>query len=129
VSTEAGAAGHTLIDLGDDEYTRGRPHPMIDHRTRLDFLARAAADPTVGVVLLDVVLGYGAHPDPAAALAPAVAEVTSAGAAVVVSLCGSIGDPQDRERQARAFAGAGAAVLLGNAAAARLAARLAGGTS
>ena len=76
ISTEAGAPGHTMLDLGDDEYTRGRPHPMIDHRTRLDFLARAAADPTVGVVLLDVVLGYGAHPDPAAALAPAVAAVT-----------------------------------------------------
>ena len=129
VSTAADAAGHTLVDLGDDEYTRGRPHPMIDHRTRLDFLARAAADPTVGVVLLDVVLGYGAHPDPAAALAPAVAAAVSAGPAVVVSLCGTVGDPQDRERQARAFGAAGAAVLLGNAAAARLAARLAGGTT
>ena len=129
ISTEADAPGHTMLDLGDDEYTRGRPHPMIDHRTRLDFLARAAADPTAGVVLLDVVLGYGAHPDPAAALAPAVAAVTAAGAAAVVSLCGSAGDPQDRERQAGAFVAAGAAVLLSNAAAARLAARSTGGTT
>jgi succinyl-CoA synthetase alpha subunit len=127
ISTEAEAAGHTLIDLGDDEYTRGRPHPMIDHRTRLDFLDRAAADPTVGVVLLDVVLGYGAHPDPAAVLAPAVAAVVSAGAGVVVSLCGTAGDPQGREGQARALVAAGASVMLGNAAAARLAARLTGG--
>jgi FdrA protein len=127
VSTEARAPGHTMVDLGDDEYTRGRPHPMIDHRTRLDFLARAAADHTVGVVLLDVVLGFGAHPDPAAALAPAVAAVTSAGAAAVVSLCGTAADPQDRERQARAVVEAGASVLLCNAAAARLAARLTGG--
>jgi FdrA protein len=127
VSTAADAPGHTLLDLGDDEYTRGRPHPMIDHRTRLDFLARAAADPSVGVVLLDVVLGFGAHPDPAAALAPAVAAVTAAGAAAVVSLCGTAADPQDRERQARAFVEAGASVLLCNAAAARLAARLTGG--
>lgn len=127
ISTGVPAAGHTMIDLGDDEYTRGRPHPMIDHRTRLDHLARAAADPTVGVVLLDVVLGYGAHDDPAAALAPAVAAVVASGAAAVVSLCGSADDPQDRERQARAFVEVGASVLLGNAAAARLAARLAGG--
>jgi len=127
-STDAGAPGHTMIDLGDDEYTRGRPHPMIDHRTRLDFLARAAADPTVAVVLLDVVLGYGAHHDPAAALAPAVAAVTSAGAAAVASLCGTASDPQDRERQARALVEAGASVLLSNAAAARLAARLSGGS-
>ncbi|MFH1330532.1 MAG: FdrA family protein, partial [Actinomycetota bacterium] len=129
ISVTTDAPGHTMIDLGDDEYTRGRPHPMIDHRTRLGFLARAAADPTVGVVLLDVVLGHGAHPDPAAALAPAVAAVAAAGAAVVVSLCGSAGDPQDRERQARAFVAAGASVLLSNAAAARLAARPTGGTT
>ncbi|MBN2114872.1 MAG: FdrA family protein [Acidimicrobiia bacterium] len=126
IATEAGAAGHAMLDLGDEEYTRGRPHPMIDHRTRLDFLAQAAADASVGVVLLDVVLGYGAHPDPAGALAPAVANLTTAGAAAVVSLCGTAADPQGRERQAAAIAEAGASVLLSNAAAARLAARLAG---
>jgi len=128
IATDAAGGSHTMLDLGDDEYTRGRPHPMIDHRTRLDFLGHAAADPTAGVVLLDVVLGYGAHPDPAAALAQAVAALTAAGAAVVVSLCGTTADPQDRERQARNFVEAGASVLLSNAAAARLAARLAGGT-
>jgi FdrA protein len=127
ISTEATAAGHTMLDLGDEEHTRGRPHPMIDHRTRLDFLARAAADASVGVLLLDVVLGYGAHPDPASALAAAVADVVAAGAAAVVSLCGTAGDPQDRESQAKAFAAVGASVLLSNAAAARHAARLAGG--
>jgi len=127
ISTGAEAPGHALVDLGDEEYTRGRPHPMIDHRTRLDFLAQAAADASVGVVLLDVVLGYGAHPDPAGALAPAVADLTTAGAAAVVSLCGTAADPQGRERQAAALAEAGASVLLSNAAAARLAARLTGG--
>jgi hypothetical protein len=61
--------GDLLIDMGDDRYTVGRPHPMIDFRSRCDALVQAAADPEVGVVLLDVILGYGAHPDPAAQLA------------------------------------------------------------
>ena len=60
--------GHTLIDLGDDVFTRGRPHPMIDHRLRNERLLQEAADPEVAVILFDVVLGYGAHPDPAAEL-------------------------------------------------------------
>ena len=60
---------HTLVDLGDDDFTRGRPHPMIDHRLRNERLLAEAADPQVAVILLDVVLGYGAHPDPAAEMA------------------------------------------------------------
>ena len=66
-------AGHTFVDFGDDEYTTGRAHPMIDPTLRLEHLARAAADPATGVLLLDVVLGHGAEPDPAALLAPAIA--------------------------------------------------------
>jgi FdrA protein len=81
-------------------------------------------------VLLDVVLGHGADPDPAASLAPAVRAARAAAAAggrdlaVVVSLCGTAADPQDRERTAVALRDAGAAVLLSNAAAARLAVSL-----
>ena len=108
-----------MIDFGDDEYTRGRPHPMIDQRLRLDRLAAAGDDPGVGVALLDVVLGYGSHPDPASELAPVVEEAVAKGLAVVVSLCGSGGDPQGRDRQAAALNRAGAAVYLSNAAAAR----------
>jgi FdrA protein len=125
-----GADGHAMIDFGDDRLTAGRPHPMIDPSLRPERLAREAADPAVAVVLLDVVLGHGADPDPAATLAPAVraARATAAGAgrglAVVVSLCGTAGDPQDRERQALALRDAGASVLLSNAAAARLAVSL-----
>ena len=124
------AEGHAMVDFGDDRLTAGRPHPMIDATLRLERLAREATDPAVGVVLLDVVLGHGADPDPAAALAPAVRDARTAASAagrdlaVVVSLCGTAGDPQDRERQATALRDAGATVLLSNAAAARLAVSL-----
>ena len=117
------ARGHAMVDFGDDRLTAGRPHPMIDPTLRLERLAREAADPSVGVVLLDVVLGHGADPDPAASLAPAVRAARD-DVAVVVSLCGTAADPQDRERQARALRDAGATVLLSNAAAARLAVSL-----
>ena len=63
---------HTVVDLGDDEFTRGRPHPMIDQTLRNERLLKEAADPSVAVILLDVVLGYGAHPDPATPIAAAI---------------------------------------------------------
>jgi len=125
--------GHVVVDLGDDEFTAGRPHPMIDPTLRLDLLAEQGADPDVGVLLLDVVLGYAADPDPAARLAPAIraaiAESATAGRtlSVVIALCGTASDPQDREAQAAALAGAGARVFVSNAAAARTAAALAAG--
>jgi FdrA protein len=117
--------GHTFIDYGDDEYTQGRAHPMIDQTVRLERLAAAARDESVGVILMDVVLGYGANADPAAELAPFVHEAVTAGAAVVVSLCGTRGDPQGRDGQAEALSAVGASIFLSNAAAAREAARLA----
>ena len=121
------ADGHVMVDLGDDEYTRGRPHPMIDQRLLVHHLEEAGNDPSVGVILLDVVLGYGAHPDPADALAPAIAGAVAAGAAVVVSLCGTATDPQGRDAQVAALHDAGASVFLSNAAAARHAVSLAKG--
>lgn len=110
-----------VIDFGDDRHTRGRPHPMIDQRARLDAIARAEAG---DVLLLDVVLGHGAHPDPAAELAPAVEAAVRRGAAPVVSLCGTAADPQGRDRQADRLVAARASVHLSNAAAARKAADL-----
>src|ERR687889_1364305 len=65
--------GHLMVDFGDDRLTQGRAHPMIDPTLRLEQLARFGADPATGVLLLDVVLGHGAEPDPAASLAPAIA--------------------------------------------------------
>ena len=116
--------GNTFVDFGDDEYTAGRAHPMIDPSIRLEHLARAAADPETGVLLLDVVLGHGAEPDPAASLAPALAGV---GKPVVVAVVGTDGDPQGLARQVRALADAGAEVHLSNAAATRRAIELSGG--
>ncbi len=123
---DVAADGHAMIDFGDDRLTTGRPHPMIDPTLRMERLAREAADPSVAVVLLDVVLGHGADPDPAASLAPAIgaARADRPDLAVVVSLCGTAADPQGRDRQASALREAGASVLLSNAAAARLAVSL-----
>ncbi|MGI8645496.1 MAG: FdrA family protein [Nocardioides sp.] len=117
--------GCSFTDFGDDEYTRGRAHPMIDPTLRLEALDRVVADPRTGVVLLDVVLGHGAEPDPAARLAPAVVAGTRT-VPVVVSVVGTEGDPQDLAGQVRALAEAGAEVYLSNAAATRRAVMLAG---
>ena len=118
----ATVVGHAMIDFGDDELTAGRAHPMIDQSLRLERLAAEAADPAVSVVLLDVVLGHGAHPDPAAELGPAIAAArASGGVAVVASLIGATSDPQDVGRQAAALQAAGADVFASNAAAARFA--------
>ena len=121
---EAGVTGH-FTDFGGDDYTSGRAHPMIDPALRLEHLRRVGRDAGTGVLLLDVVLGHGAEPDPAAALAPAVSDLA---APVVVTVVGTALDPQDRDRQVRALVEAGAEVHLSNAAATRRAVALAGGT-
>lgn len=118
------ATGHAVVDFGDDAYTSGRAHPMIDPTLRLDHLARIGADPDTTVVLLDVVLGHGAEPDPAALLAPAIADL---GAMVVVTVVGTAADPQDLHRQRAALVEAGAEVHLSNALATRSALRWLGG--
>ena len=117
--------GHAAIDFGDDALTAGRPHPMIDGTLRRERLAKEAADPSCRVALMDVVLGHGAHPDPAAELAPAIAEARQVASAdgrpldVVIALVGTVGDPQGLIRQAAALAGVGARVFSSNAEAAR----------
>jgi FdrA protein len=99
----------TAVDYGDDRYTHGRPHPMIDSTIRLEAIKEAR-----GLVYLDVVLGRGAHPDPAADLAPALD-----GRPAVVVLIGTENDPQGLDRQRRAFEAAGAKVYFSNSRAAR----------
>lgn len=123
--------GHRFTDFGDDAYTRGRAHPMIDPTLRLEALRAEAADPSAGVLLLDVVLGHGAEPDPAASLAPAVAAAVKErpDLAVVVSLCGTAADPQNRDRQAEALCEAGADVFASNAEATRHALSMVEGNS
>ena len=123
----AQAGRHVMIDFGDDELTAGRPHPMIDQRLRLDRLATEAAEPATAVIMLDVVLGHAAHPDPAAELAPAIAaalteaEAGGRGLTIVVSLVGARSDPQGLTAQAAALAQPGAHVFASNAQAARFA--------
>ncbi|MFF5211519.1 FdrA family protein [Streptosporangium sp. NPDC000396] len=110
-----------FTDFGDDAYTRGRAHPMIDPALRLEALAEV---PPGDVALLDVVLGHGADPDPSVRLAPGVAAAVARGVPVVVALIGSEGDPQGLDAQAEALRTAGAAVFTSNAQAARYAAGL-----
>jgi FdrA protein len=114
-----------VIDLGDDVFTRGRPHPMIDPRLRIERIAAEAADPQVAVLLFDVVLGDGAHPDPAGALAPALQAAAKRRLALVASVCGTEADPQVRSRQVKHLKEAGVLVAETNAQAARLAAAIA----
>ncbi|MET7304237.1 FdrA family protein [Embleya sp. NPDC005575] len=113
------AAGHLMIDFGDDGLTAGRPHPMIDPSLRLERLAEELADPACAVLLLDVVLGHGAHPDPAADLAEVLRAAGPNPPTVLISLCGTDLDPQDLQAQARTLTAAGAEVHLSNAEAAR----------
>ena len=96
---DGGAAGHVVYDLGEEEYTQGRPHPMVDLEVRLGMLEAAADDDGIGCVLLDVVIGHGSHPDPAGGLAPALARL-AAGRPVIAHVCGTDADPQDAGRQA-----------------------------
>jgi len=112
-------SGHRFVDLGDDRHTRGRPHPMIDPEIRNDHVARALADSEVGVILVDVVLGYGSHPDPAGVLLKN--PITKA---VVASVTGTDADPQVRSRQVARLREAGVLVAPSNAQAAEWAASL-----
>jgi FdrA protein len=114
-----------MIDFGEDELTAGRPHPMIDQRLRLERFAAEAADPATAVIMLDVVLGYGAHPDPADELAEAIADAKAGRELeVVISLIGTPTDPQGLVEQAAELASAGAHVFASNATAARFACAL-----
>ncbi len=129
VAAGAPGEGHEFVDFGDDELTRGRPHPMIDGSLRVERLLQEVDDPDCGVLLLDVVLGLGSDPDPAAGLVEAVRRATAAGVPVVMSVVGTRDDPQDLRRQCAALTDAGAAVHLSNAAAAREAVRLVEGAT
>ena len=122
--------GHTALDLGSDEFTRGRPHPMIDPTLRLQYIARAAEDPQTAVILLDIVLGFCAQENPAGSYAPAImqarAKAKEAGRTlpVIISLCGAEGDPQRLSQQRATLEAAGAFVFESNVAAALAAASL-----
>jgi FdrA protein len=117
----AASDGHTFIDFGDDAMTVGRAHPMIDPTLRIERLRKELADPSCGVIIMDVVLGHGADSDPGSALAAPIREATSRAIPVIISLIGSSGDPQGLEKQAKLLSDAGAYVTVSNAAAIRAA--------
>ena len=124
------AASYSILDLGDDEYTVGRPHPMIDPQTRIDMIAKAGGSPGCGVLLLDLVLGHGSHANPAAPLAGAVQEAQSRAKAAgqrlvaVASVVGTDSDPQGLAAQRAQLEASGIEVLPTNAEAARFASLL-----
>ena len=120
-ATRSHLAGNALIDFGADEYTVGRPHPMIDPALRDRAVAALLGQADVAVVLVDVVLGFGAHPDPAGALARVVAAGPRERPLVIASVCGIEGDPQGYARQVAALDEAGIAVVASNAGAAQAA--------
>jgi FdrA protein len=115
-----GDAEHTFIDFGDDRYTRGRAHPMIDPSLRNHAIVEAGADPRVAVLLLDVILGRAAHPDPAGATSPAIRDAVARANAegrqltVVAHVVGTDRDPQGLSRQEAALRSAGVHVLGSN---------------
>jgi FdrA protein len=121
---------HTILDLGEDEFTVGRLHPMMDNDLRLRRLVAEAGDPAVAVILLDVVLGYGAHPDPAGELAPAIAKVCKQAESegrhleVVAVVTGTDEDPQDMNLQVKQLEQVGVKVFTSNDAAARYSGQL-----
>lgn len=114
-------SAHTLIDLGDDAFTHGRPHPMIEPALRDAPLREALADETVGVVLLDVILGWGMHADPAGELVRVLGDRPADAPVAIASVTGTEADPQVRSAQVRKLVDAGVLVAPSNAAAAALA--------
>jgi FdrA protein len=115
---------HTIVALGEDEFTVGRLHPMMDNDLRLRRLEMEANDPQVAIILLDVVLGFGAHPNPAEELVPGIMaaqdQAKKAGRylEMVAILSGTDEDPQDLNAQIEQFEGAGVKVFTSNDAAA-----------
>lgn len=123
---------HTVLDLGDDDFTVGKPHPMIDPSTRVARIAQEAADPQTALIILDIVLGYAGHMDPAGALVPAIrqAQLNAQAAArrlvFVAFVCGTEEDPQVRSEQEAKLVDAGCLMGRSSTEAARLAAALVG---
>jgi FdrA protein len=112
--------GHTIVDMGDDVFTLGRPHPMIDPSLREERIAREAADPETALLLLDVVLGYGAHEDPCGALAESIGKAKSRVAArggylsVIASITGTEKDFQNMAEQKKKLEAVGCLVMPSN---------------
>ncbi len=118
---------HTIIDLGDDDFTVGKPHPMIDYSTRNKRILTEADDPETAVILLDVVIGYGSNMNPLAELVPVIKEVRNISKQqgkhipVIASVTGTDKDPQNRAVVKAGLEAEGVVVMESNAAASELA--------
>jgi succinyl-CoA synthetase alpha subunit len=123
--------GHTLVDMGADEFTIGRPHPMFDSRLRCERLLFEAQDPQMAILLLDFILGFNSSPDPAGELVPVIAEAKlevkrrGGSLSVVASVCGTEEDPQNLQKQMKLLVDSGVVVFPSSAQAARFCALLA----
>jgi FdrA protein len=115
------AETHTIVDLGQESFREGRPQPVVDPTVRIARIRDVATDPRSAILLLDILLGFGAHADPAGALLDAVGAVRSRGIVVIASVSGTDDDPQSRATQVEKLSGAGVIVARSNAAAARYA--------
>ena len=130
LSDSSSSLEHTLLDMGADEFTEGKPHPMVDSRQRIQRILSEAADSDVAVILLDCVLGYVAAEDPGGDLAAAISDARSIAKrrgenlSVVASVCGTELDNQGMEAQVRVLEEAGAIVFASAFQAARFAAQL-----
>ena len=123
---------HSCIDMGEEEFTKSRPHPMIDLSLRQERIKREANDPSVAVILIDVVIGYGSHDSPASGLAETIQKAKENAIdnnrylSVVAHVCGSHNDHQGLKIQEEYLRNAGALVLPTNAQAAKVAAAIVG---
>ena len=123
--------GHCCIDLGEEEFTVGRPHPMIDSTLRGERIIKEAKDPRTAVILLDIVLGYGSSADPAGDIllairqARAIAESKNRSLAFIAHVCGTDNDPQNRSSQEKKLRRNGIKIAATNAQGARAAAWIA----
>lgn len=112
--------GHIVVDLGDDVYTQGKPHPMIDPAKRIESMREAVDDATTGVILFDIVLGYGSHEDMATALIPTINELQQKAkaqhreVAFVATVCGTRSDYQGYDETVRKLVEAGVEVCETN---------------
>ena len=124
--------GNVVVDLGDDAYTQGKPHPMIDPAKRIECMQDAVDDPSTGVVLLDIMLGYGSHEDMAGSLIPTIKELQAKAAAqgrkvfFVATVCGTRSDYQGYDQAVNKLKDAGVIVCENNKLACRTAIRAIG---
>ena len=112
--------GNIVVDLGDDAYTQGKPHPMIDPAKRIECMQEAVDDESTGVILLDIMLGYGSHPDMAGALLPTIKELQAKADAAnrkvffVATVCGTRRDYQGYDEAVNKLKDAGVIVCENN---------------